>query len=145
MAQAPHDRYYRGQPMKCAACGRDSIVQTKTRLDGWENLGQWFVCGLCGHYLAAIEAVTASSSQAEDTESGAASRLAAFLGTDDVKVDRSAVMRDADRAFCRDCMHFLRHPFVSRCLLHDRVTEPMNDCADLARCPTEADGQETEE
>ena len=140
MADA-NQEYHRGQVISCPSCGSESIVQVKTRMDGWNNLGDWFVCGLCRHFLSAVSDDRAAPRETETDE--ATNRLAAFLDTDTVGLACEEVLgTDEDAAFCKDCLHFLRHPFVSRCLLHDRVTEPMRDCEEFARRP---DGVEDEE
>ena len=139
---ADENVYRRGQAIDCPACGLESVVQVKARLDGWENLGDWFLCGLCGHHLAAVS--NAAPAGSDEPSDEATSRLAAFLDAETSPSAPVTLTRDGDAAFCKDCLHFLRHPFVSRCLLHDRATEPMRDCAGFARCPEGTEDEEAE-
>ena len=44
---------------------------------------------------------------------------------------------DGVRRFCRDCRHYISHPFLSRCDRHDRAADPMGDCPDFT--PKETD------
>ena len=137
--------FRRGEQLQCPACGKDSVVQVRTKLEGWRNLGDWFVCGLCGHYLAALSEDARTDEAAQARETQAASRLAAFLNEEVTSSAPVGLLPDAEAAFCRDCLHFFQHPFVSRCLLHDRVTEPMHDCREfLLRHESEEQEEESE-
>ena len=33
-----------------------------------------------------------------------------------------------EKHFCRDCIQFVAHPFLSRCELHRKNVNPMDDC-----------------
>ena len=43
--------------------------------------------------------------------------------------------KEGERNFCRDCMHFISHPFLTRCGLHKKNVEPMEDCDKFAAKP----------
>ena len=121
-------RWTRGESFRCPACGRDSVVQCRPVMEGWTRRGEEYVCALCSHSLGPVENES-EDSDAADADSGV-NALAAFLGQDRPDDGRPRLDPDGDAVFCRDCRHYLRHPFKSRCLLHDRPTEPMDDCAD---------------
>jgi hypothetical protein len=108
-------------------------------MDGWTVKGEQIVCALCGEHLADAGSPTKSLDPGPD----AVDALARLLGEDrEVWVPLTA---DESVHFCKDCAHFLRHPFVSRCLFHDRPTEPMDDCPDFSpRLSAEPSGEMNE-
>lgn len=119
--------YHTGQHFRCTFCHEDSVVKARKVLDGWSTVGEEFVCALCG---AAV--VSEEESLDEPDVSVAASEC-----DSDTADSRVAALFDGDglcgsRHFCRDCVHYLKHPFVSRCLLHDKPVEPMQDCPDYS-------------
>lgn len=59
--------------------------------------------------------------------------LASLMG--EAPASLPSLVNENESRFCKDCRHFLRHPFLSRCLLHSRATEPMDDCADFTPQP----------
>jgi hypothetical protein len=62
--------------------------------------------------------------------------LASLLGADAGAEAPGVDLGESDGRFCKNCRHFLRHPFQSRCLFHDRDVEPMNDCEDFDPVPS---------
>jgi hypothetical protein len=125
--------FQKGQKLDCPHCEERVSVTIKTEMDGWEKVGEYFACGLCGGKLED------DSSEAHDALptglSDAGSKLEDFLGTS--KADNSGLISDdGTRPFCKNCKHFLEHPFEDRCGLHDRPTDPMDDCDAFEQAPS---------
>ncbi len=137
------DALRKGAAFRCPACGRDSVIQVRARFDGWTRTGEDYVCGLCRAVLAPA---VAGDAQVPDARGSTVAHAKELLGlTGDIGSDKCACdvlstgTSDAERRFCRDCRHFLVHPFITRCILHDRTVEPMQDCADfVARSKSDA-------
>jgi hypothetical protein len=123
----PEGALRRGQAIVCPGCRRDTIVQVRPVMDGWRRVGETFACGLCGHRLGAVPADDPVAS-AKASGQAATNALAVLLGQAPAPPPPRLADAEAPKPFCRDCRHFLRHPFASRCLLLDRPTEPMSDC-----------------
>jgi len=118
-----------GAAFHCPKCDRDSVIKVVRRMEGWKCVGEELVCAFCQTEVYRSEADSDSCDSGEKVDPGVA-RLAGFLGQE-IR-PRQKLTTDEDSHFCRDCRHFLRHPFVSRCLLHDKEVDPMQDCADFA-------------
>jgi protein-arginine kinase activator protein McsA len=119
-----------GEKIRCPHCGHDSVAKVQRVMDGWTVVEERIVCALCQ------EPLPTDAPPTEDTTDASMSRLNAL---EDLLGQTSESMKSIDAEddahFCKDCIHFLRHPFLSRCLFHDRPTEPMDDCADFAPRP----------
>ncbi|MDT8389791.1 MAG: hypothetical protein RRC34_04700 [Lentisphaeria bacterium] len=126
-----------GDSFDCPACGQVSLVKVTTKMAGWTAVGQVFTCAMCGHELGPV-----TSQEKTETVPADASidRLADFLGEtpqEPVKADDVlGVSEDLDR-FCKNCHHFYRHPFMDKCLFHQRPADPMGDCPDFTPAPRE--------
>ncbi len=120
-----------GETFFCRACGHESLAKVKKVMDGWRCTGEVVLCAFCQAPVAPAKppAASAASPDTGAADAAALRRLAALLDTEPAAAPRLA---DATRGhFCKDCRHFLRHPFYSRCLHHERNVEPMEDCADF--------------
>jgi hypothetical protein len=125
-----------GDSFLCSSCGRESIFKSKRILDGWTVVRECLVCAFCG------AETTAPSENGAPADPGL-QKLATLLGEDSGTATTPSLAPEPGSRFCKDCRHFLRHPFLSRCLLHNRATEPMDDCADFAPRPDhEESGEE---
>ncbi len=113
-----------GESFSCTRCGRESVAKTKRVLDGWTVVRECLVCAFCGAEIPEPENI--GTDTAKKDKQGA---LASLLGEAPTRLP--TLENDTENRFCKDCRHFLRHPFLSRCLLHNRATEPMDDCADF--------------
>lgn len=112
-----------GDKVKCPHCGEDTLVKEKNLMDGWKPLGKVLACAICGEKLgdaAAAAAETGSSSAALDS-------LKALLQAEE-EAAPAIDLHDVEKRFCKDCVHFVPHPFINRCGLHDRPADPMGDC-----------------
>ena len=115
-----------GEEIVCPHCGEDSFASKKSVMDGWTKKGEIFVCAACGAKLA--DCVDSSvASDASGGKSTAISSLAGALGIDEIEKPTIEVS-DNEKRFCRDCAHFISHPFLNRCSLLGKEVAPMDDC-----------------
>jgi hypothetical protein len=129
-----------GESFTCAACGRESIAKMQTLMDGWRSLGEAIVCAFCkapvGAPLPRPSSPADQGTLPDAASTAALNRLASFL---DTTPEAAPEFKDKDRGhFCKDCRHYFKHPFYSRCLFHDKPVEPMDDCHDFALRPAAA-------
>ena len=112
-----------GESVRCPHCGERTVVKSKKKLDGFTVVGELLVCALCGAELGAPEE---AKSAAPDRASS--DRLAALLG--DVSVDEKADLTPGEDygRFCRNCLHFIEHPFKTLCGLDGSAVDPMGEC-----------------
>jgi hypothetical protein len=112
-----------GQEIKCPHCGRVTFVIKKTLMDGWTNLGEVLACSLCNMKVADIE----KSNSPDKGQKSAKSALSNLLGVEEEEQIEFQVS-DEEKQFCRDCRHYIEHPFLTRCSLLDKKVSPMDDC-----------------
>lgn len=120
--------------MRCPHCGEESFARKKNLTENWKIIGQVEVCALCGKELPRSSAGEKDSS-VSGGPSAAKSRLASLLGGD--FTEKVTLGGTADRNFCRNCRHFLVHPFKSVCALTDLEADPMGECGSFAERPAE--------
>jgi hypothetical protein len=117
-------------------------------MDGWTPLGKTAVCALCNAELPpAADDGQAEHDSSPTPRADAADRFASFLGAERTNRGNAAEtlgITDDARSFCKDCRHFLKHPFIDKCLFHQRPTNPMDDCPDLSRREPEANNTSEE-
>lgn len=124
-----------GDIFVCPHCQRESVVKTERVMDGWTVVGERSICALCGTPVAEPPS-TDDKGPASSSRLGA---LADLLG--EAPATESVTLTEETSHFCKDCTHFLRHPFVCRCLFHNRSTEPMDDCPDFTPAHEEPPGE----
>ena len=116
-----HKPIYRlGQEFTCPQCGMCAVVREEEIVEGlFEVVGKRHVCSSCGWQIP--------ENQIEAPVKGADSRQALF--GDETPIDDGPMLSDTDTTrFCKNCRHYLKSPFLSRCLLHKRDVEPMGIC-----------------
>jgi len=111
----------------CPACGETSVAKRKPRLDGFTPVGEELVCMLCGASLGAPEADEAADASATEK----LHNLGLLLGAAPVAPVRLAAAT-AETHFCKDCIHFVVHPYGARCALDRHSVEAMADCPHYA-------------
>lgn len=112
--------------MICPFCHEESFAKKKNLTDGWKITGTIEVCALCGAELKKSD----PGAEKKDDSGASRNRLAALLGGDfSEKVELTGTF---DRKFCRNCQHFLVHPFKSVCALTDKEADPMGECPQFA-------------
>ncbi len=109
--------------MKCPHCGKDCFLVKKTLMDGWTKLGDVLACSCCSAKIADLEDEKAKSADTSRKFS-ALENLLAEKKKEGPKIES----KEGEKVFCRDCAHFISHPFLSRCELHKKNVEPMEDC-----------------
>jgi hypothetical protein len=108
--------------VRCPFCHEESFAKKKKIVEGWKVVGEIEVCALCGSELK-----TAPSAGSGDEKSDRSkSRLAALLGGE--VTEKVTLSGSAERNFCRNCRHFLIHPFKTVCALNDQEVDPMGCC-----------------
>lgn len=118
-----------GTEIICPHCGEDSFASKKTVMDGWRKVGDIFVCASCGAKLADIDDEPAECGTVKSKSPGL-SALAGALGVEETEKPTIELAEDEKR-FCRDCVHFISHPFLDRCSLWEKDVAPMDDCAEF--------------
>ena len=116
------------EKITCPFCGETSMTKLKSRLDGFQKVGEMLVCMLCGADLGSYENPSAGDVAREDKK---LYDLGMLLGAAPAARARLAAATDEKR-FCKDCVHFLPHPFVDRCDLDNHPVEAMDDCANFS-------------
>jgi len=96
-------------------------------MDGWTKLGDILACSCCSAKIADLK---------EDAEgrdnTASVSKLETLFKTKQEKKPEIKSSED-EKHFCRDCIHFVMHPFLSRCDLHGKNVNPMDDCPRFKR------------
>jgi hypothetical protein len=129
----------RGDRLECPNCGQSTIAKEKVVMDGWTAKEKILICTLCGEKVGEIE--TDADVAVTETENSALSGLSALLGEEpEEKIKLTA--EGSERHFCRDCVHYVAHPFLSRCELHKKNVNPMDDCPDYIQNKKEENADE---
>ncbi len=119
-----------GQQMECPHCGKDCFLVKKTLMDGWTKLGDILACSSCSAKIADLEDEKAKAADSSKQFSNLENLL-----SEKKKEGPKIESTEDEKHFCRDCMHFISHPFLTRCGLHKKNVEPMEDCDKYARKP----------
>lgn len=123
--------------VNCPHCGNRTPVRLKTERDGWTVVGRSFVCAFCGGKLGAPEG-SAAADNAAPAGGASAARLRSLLGDLEEPCEYRLEPGSEYRRFCRNCKHFLRHPFLSRCARTGEETDPGSSCPEFS--PNDAEG-----
>ncbi|MBE6375506.1 MAG: hypothetical protein E7050_03470 [Lentisphaerae bacterium] len=115
--------------MRCPHCGEESFAKKKNLTENWKVIGVVEVCALCGK-----EWKKSSPSDAGKNSDAGKSRLAALLGGD--FTEKVVLSGEAESSFCRNCRHFLVHPFKSICALTDLEADPAGECGRFEKRPS---------
>jgi len=110
--------------MKCPHCGKDCFLVKKTLMDGWTKVGDILACSCCSAKIADLEVEEKSKSADISNKFSKLENLLSEKRQEGPKIESS----EDERHFCRDCMHFVSHPFLNRCELHKKDIGPMDDC-----------------
>lgn len=111
-----------GESIVCPLCGDKTIVKEHRKLDGFKLAGVEFRCMLCSGKLG--EGSMPGETVPEVPKSNP---FASLLGE---KTAAAPTLADGgpEARFCRDCRHFIVHPFLSRCEKFHKEVNPMDDC-----------------
>lgn len=112
-----------GESFVCPRCGERSIVKSKNKMEGFTLIGKVLVCALCGAELG-----NPADGSAEKTPSNSG-RLAALLGESAPPGAKADLTPDEGYGrFCRNCVHFIEHPFKTLCGIDGHAADPMGEC-----------------
>lgn len=120
-----------GGEIKCPHCGMDAFLVKKSLMIDWKKTGDILACSSCSKTICEYTVPVADKDKPKDVKK---SKLMSLLGTEEekkLKIETS----DDEKRFCRDCVNFICHPFLSRCCLHNKNVEPMDDCPEFHRKP----------
>ena len=112
-----------GEEIQCPYCGKKTFVIKKTLMKEWINMGEIFACSVCDAKIADIE----EQKKDNDNKPFDKSELSDFLGIE-AETKKEFIVSEEEKQFCRDCKHYIEHPFLSRCSLFDKKVSPMDDC-----------------
>ena len=124
-----------GDHIRCPHCGDNTFVKEEVVMDGWTVQGKQLVCALCGRNLADAAAPDAAPEN-DAADPGRLAALSGLLGEKPVEKPRLDTTGDL-RHFCKDCLHFIVHPFMTRCGKFNRDVDPMGDCPSYQPRPKE--------
>ena len=117
-----------GEQIKCPYCSKDSFLVKKVVHDGWKKAGEFLCCSSCSSEIEQMKEAD-SASQVSEVRLSALEALLSEKKQEQQKIHAS----DEEKRFCRDCMHFISHPFLNRCSYHNKTVETMDDCNNFIR------------
>jgi DNA-directed RNA polymerase subunit RPC12/RpoP len=112
-----------GQEISCPHCAKTSFLKKVVLMDGWTNKGEILSCASCSAKIADI-----NEKDEKTDKNDKVSKLAGFLGETGENKKPTLKPGDDENRFCRDCLHFIKHPFSDKCGLGDKTVNPMDDC-----------------
>lgn len=117
-----------GDTYNCPDCKSNTFLKKESVMDGWEKKGEILCCASCSKKVSDVK--TEKNTNGKSDENSKSSSLAAFL---DIEKEEKPILSSSDdeKRFCRDCGHFIKHPFLTRCSLHEKDVNPMDDCPDF--------------
>ena len=122
----------------CPHCKSSTIPREKPVLENWKVVHILYICPLCNGELpapAATQKKLSAETPADNANTKKRSALTALLGDDTPAPELPDIAKSwqETRRFCRDCCHFIKHPFLCRCGRSGREVNPMDDCPDFQR------------
>ena len=115
-----------GDEIICKYCGKNSFLVKKTIMDGWTKVEDVLICSSCSMEIEKI-CNEEKSSEKKEVKDSSLDKFFSFLGTEQEKKPTINI-EDDEKHFCRDCKHYISHPFLNRCSLHQTEVNPMDDC-----------------
>ncbi len=117
-----------GQQLKCPHCGKECFLVKKAMMDGWTKVGDILSCSCCSAKIAELEDEKAKTSDINSKFSSLENLL-----SEKKKEGPKIESTEDEKHFCRDCIHFVAHPFLSRCELRKKNVNPMDDCVEFKK------------
>ena len=115
-----------GDEINCIHCGKHGFLVKKAKMEGWKKVGDMLICSSCGQIIVDVEESPIKEDIEEDIPSNdKLDSLLSFLGTEQLEKKTIEV---GEKTFCRDCIHYVKHPFFSKCGLNNEDINPMDDC-----------------
>ncbi len=107
-------------------------------MNGWTHVGDDLVCALCGTIVVSVEdAAAAQPAESAGDEHSARNKLSQFLGVDHEAGAQWRRSSEDDVRFCKECIHFIKHPFQTHCGFWEKSVDPMGVCTHFERLPEE--------
>jgi hypothetical protein len=119
-----------GDEVNCPHCGRSSFLKKVNVMDGWTKKGDILACAACSAKIADLKLTSKSESE---EKSAALSSLKSFLSEEKSEKKICISASDDEKMFCKDCLHFIKHPFADKCAILDKNVSPMDDCENFKR------------
>ena len=118
-----------GDSIDCPHCGKNSFLKKVAILDGWTKKGDILACAACSAKIADLP--PEGQAPAAFPKGKSIGTLESLFGEKHSSGPRIEASED-EKAFCRDCKNYIVHPFMSRCGLHNKNVNPMDDCPDFS-------------
>ena len=120
-----------GQRFFCQRCHSTSIAKLERRMDGFTVVEEYLACAFC--HARIPEETDSTEEKAPKAANPSLSALENLLGAKKPSMDKTQAafldeLHTAAKRFCRDCRHYVKHPFGGRCALTGKNVEPMDDC-----------------
>jgi DNA-directed RNA polymerase subunit RPC12/RpoP len=120
--------YTDGQRIVCPLCGQRTAVKMHHRIENFKVVESYAVCALCQKRLP-----KPPSPPEQEKKSSALASLLGMTAEEEQKMrekreEDKKILGETARRFCKDCRHYIKHPFLSRCGLNNHSVEPMDDC-----------------
>lgn len=120
--------YHPNQEFICPQCGMRAVIREEEIVEGlFEVVGKRHICSLCGWQIPEEQMVLSNQISSDNRFPTDDSALDALFG-DDTRSDHGPVLADETVRFCKNCHHYLKSPFLSRCLLNNRDVDPLGIC-----------------
>ncbi|HJO94082.1 MAG TPA: hypothetical protein QF753_11820 [Victivallales bacterium] len=117
-----------GDEVNCPHCNQDVFLVKKTIMDGWTKVGEILVCSMCNKKISDL--VLKDEKNRKEQKNSSIDKLASFLKTEQ---EEKSELKKENKYFCRDCTHFVSHPFLDRCSYFDKNINPMDDCSNFQK------------
>ncbi|MBE6369325.1 MAG: hypothetical protein E7056_04085 [Lentisphaerae bacterium] len=114
------------EKLLCPHCKEQSMAKLRNKMDGFKKVGEELVCMLCNKVLAPYEPQASAP-----TTGNRLKALGELLGGGEQSAAIQLTAGADEKRFCKDCRHFMPHPFVDRCDLDNRPVEAMDDCGEF--------------
>ena len=113
-----------GEHIICPFCKDETIVKSKLDTEDWFNKKEILICSICGATLGVHEK---DDDLITENSSLQLNKLASLLG-EDVDTSSSISLKEDVYCFCRNCEHFVAHPFKCLCSLTMNEVDPQDNC-----------------
>ncbi|MCX6983518.1 MAG: hypothetical protein NT118_02040 [Lentisphaerae bacterium] len=104
-----------GHQLKCPHCGKECFLVKKSLMDGWTKVGDILACSCCSAKIADLE----------DEKAKASDNSSKFSSLENLLSEK--------KKEGPNCIHFVAHPFLSRCELRKKNVNPMDDCPEFKK------------
>lgn len=115
------------QYVTCPSCHKKTLVKGVSIMDDFKKVGEKYVCAFCGSDIE-DQTQTKRIKKVKHHKKSPAENFAKLLGGDEREKVNSLKAESGEKDFCKDCVHYIKHPFLSRCDYYDKDVNPMDDC-----------------